>query len=384
MKDFKLLNYNGKLYKIFMKGKTLYINFNGKTKVISENVLKYSLEYFNKSLWISIYNTIQLIILLEISIQEDKEIKINKQLVIDTKGYSEKIDSLTMIIKNTNQINLVFRGWNNNKSFIFNSNISICNKFNIISDNTSNSRKRPFSVYSEDDKAILLISEKGQCEEYVLYNLIEDRVEESFSLPNTSDVSMIKYDEKPIIFYNKRIDSKLYIRYRYIDIEKEEENIHEEKILNSLPQDIINPQISLYMGIIYLVWKSNRCIRSAMSRNLSNWNINYSEECINNINTSIIKVCEDRIERMNTYMKENIVYNLIVNRENCKIRDQSYKLLELMFYENSLSKKLDNMNNLLNIQQYYNSKNEEYLSKIRELNSIIMEKDKIIYKLLSR
>ena len=42
------------------------------------------------------------------------------------------------------------------------------------------------------------------------------------------------------------------------------------------------------------------------------------------------------------------------------------------------------MNNLLNIQQYYNSKNEEYLSKIRELNSIIMEKDKIIYKLLSR
>ena len=197
---------------------------------------------------------------------------------------------------------------------------------------------------------ILLISEKGQCEEYVLYNLIEDRVEESFSLPNTSDVSMIKYDEKPIIFYNKRIDSKLYIRYRYIDIEKEEENIHEEKILNSLPQDIINPQISVYMGIIYLVWKSNRCIRSAMSRNLSNWNINYSEECINNINTSIIKVCEDRIERMNTYMKENIVYNLIVNRENCKIRDQSYKLLELMFYENSLSKKLDNMNNLLNIQ----------------------------------
>ena len=367
-----------------MEGKTLYINFNGKTKVISENVLKYSLEYFNKSLWISIYNTIQLIILLEISIQEDKEIKINKQLVIDTKGYSEKIDSLTMIIKNTNQINLVFRGWNNNKSFIFNSNISICNKFNIISDNTSNSRKRPFSVYSEDDKAILLISEKGQCEEYVLYNLIEDRVEESFSLPNTSDVSMIKYDEKPIIFYNKRIDSKLYIRYRYIDIEKEEENIHEEKILNSLPQDIINPQISVYMGIIYLVWKSNRCIRSAMSRNLSNWNINYSEECINNINTSIIKVCEDRIERMNTYMKENIVYNLIVNRENCKIRDQSYKLLELMFYENSLSKKLDNMNNLLNIQQYYNSKNEEYLSKIRELNSIIMEKDKIIYKLLSR
>ena len=209
MKDFKLLNYNGKLYKIFMEGKTLYINFNGKTKVISENVLKYSLEYFNKSLWISIYNTIQLIILLEISIQEDKEIKINKQLVIDTKGYSEKIDSLTMIIKNTNQINLVFRGWNNNKSFIFNSNISICNKFNIISDNTSNSRKRPFSVYSEDDKAILLISEKGQCEEYVLYNLIEDRVEESFSLPNTSDVSMIKYDEKPIIFYNKRIDCKL-------------------------------------------------------------------------------------------------------------------------------------------------------------------------------
>lgn len=66
-----------------------------------------------------------------------------------------------MIIKNKEQINLIFRAWNNDKSFIFNSNVSIENNFNIISDNTLNSKISPFSIYSEDDKAMVLISEKN-------------------------------------------------------------------------------------------------------------------------------------------------------------------------------------------------------------------------------
>ena len=56
-----------------------------------------------------------------------------------------------MIIKNKEQINLIFRAWNNDKSFIFNSNVSIENNFNIISDNTLNSKISPFSIYSEDE-----------------------------------------------------------------------------------------------------------------------------------------------------------------------------------------------------------------------------------------
>lgn len=381
--DLKLLNYNEKLYKIFKEGKTLYINLYGKTKIISDDVVDYCLEYFDKSLWISIYNDKNLIYLYEVRIEEYGSIKIRTHFVLDIRRYSQRIDSLTMIIKNKNQINLIFRGWNNNKSFIFNSNISICSDFNIISDNTLNNKTRPFSTYSEDDKAMILISEKGDCEEYVLYNLIEDTTEESFLLPNTSNISIVKYKNKPILFYNKEIDSNLYIKYRYLDIGKEEESIYDEKSLSNISDNILNPKVSVYMGMIYLVWKSNNYIKSAISRDLSNWNINYSEKAINCVNTNIIKVLDDKIERINTYMKKSIVYNLVVNRDNYRIRDNNYKLLELLFYENSLNGKFDNVNNLMRIQEYYNKRNEEYIIKIRELNNIITEKDKLIYKLLN-
>lgn len=384
MKDFKLLNYNGKLYKIFMEGKTLYINFNGKTKVISENVLKYSLEYFNKSLWISIYNTIQLIILLEISIQEDKEIKINKQLVIDTKGYSEKIDSLTMIIKNTNQINLVFRGWNNNKSFIFNSNISISNNFSIISDNTLNSKIKPFSTYIDENKAMLLISEKNECEEYVLYDLLEDSTEESFLLPNTFNASIIKYENKPVIIYNKEINNNLYLKYRHLKIGRNLDRITKEESIDNIPKNIIEPKISVYMGMMYLVWKNNNCIRSAVSRDLNSWTMSYSGKTISSINTKIIKIIGDKVEKISTYMKRAAVYTLIRNEEIFNnLKNDNYKKLELLFHENNLNNKLDVTENIFNIEEYYQKKHLEYDEKIKELNNIINEKDKLIYKLLS-
>lgn len=90
------------------------------------------------------------------------------------------------------------------------------------------------------------------------------------------------------------------------------------------------------------------------------------------------------MEKINIYMKSDMVYNLIRYRENYKVKDNNYKLLELLFYENSLNNKLDNINNIINIQENYNKTYEEYLSKIRELNNIINEKDKLIYKLLSK
>ena len=110
-----------------------------------------------------------------------------------------------MIIKNKEQINLIFRAWNNDKSFIFNSNVSIENNFNIISDNTLNSKISPFSIYSEDDKAMVLISEKNECEEYVLYNLLENIAEDNFLLPNTSNASIIKYEIDQFFFIIKKL-----------------------------------------------------------------------------------------------------------------------------------------------------------------------------------
>ena len=196
IRSLKLLNYNENLYNVFIEKETLYINFFGKTKVISENVLDYCLEYFDKSLWISFYNEKCLISLVEVMLQDSENIIINKHLALDIQKYVNKIDSLNMIIKNKEQINLIFRAWNNDKSFIFNSNVSIENNFNIISDNTLNSKISPFSIYSEDDKAMVLISEKNECEEYVLYNLLENIAEDNFLLPNTSNASIIKYENR--------------------------------------------------------------------------------------------------------------------------------------------------------------------------------------------
>ena len=384
IRSLKLLNYSENLYNVFIEKETLYINFFGKTKVISENVLDYCLEYFNKSLWISFYNEKYLINLVEVMLQGNENIIINKHLVLDIQKYVNKIDSLNMIIKNEKQINLIFRGWNNDKTFIFNSNVSIENNFNIISDNTLNSKIRPFSIYSEDEKAMVLISEKNQCEEYVLYNLLENTAEDNFLLPNTSNASIIKYENRPVLFYNKEINSNVYLKYRYLDIKGKIKDIKEEQSLENIPDNIIDPSISVYMGIIYLVWKNNKYIMNAKSSDLSNWNINYSGKNINSMNVNIIKVIDNKAQKMNTYIKRNIVYNLIKNRESYKLRENNYKLLELLFYENNLNNKIDNINNMIKIQELYSNRCEEYLIKIRELNNIINEKDRTIYNLLNQ
>lgn len=384
IRSLKLLNYNENLYNVFIEKETLYINFFGKTKVISENVLDYCLEYFDKSLWISFYNEKCLISLVEVMLQDSENIIINKHLALDIQKYVNKIDSLNMIIKNKEQINLIFRAWNNDKSFIFNSNVSIENNFNIISDNTLNSKISPFSIYSEDDKAMVLISEKNECEEYVLYNLLENIAEDNFLLPNTSNASIIKYENRPVLFYNKKINSNVYFKYRYLDIKDKIKYINEEKSLDNIPDNIIEPSISVYMGSIYLVGKNNKYIINAKSSDLSNWSINYSGKNINSMNVNIIKVIDNKAQKINTYIKRNIVYNLIKNRDSYKLKENNYKLLELLFYENNLNNKLDNINNMIKIQELYNDRCEDYLIKIRELNNIINEKDKIIYNLLNQ
>ena len=138
------------------------------------------------------------------------------------------------------------------------------------------------------------------------------------------------------------------------------------------------------MGIIYLVWKNNKYIMNAKSSDLSNWNINYSGKNINSMNVNIIKIIDNKAQKMNTYIKRNIVYNLIKNRESYKLRENNYKLLELLFYENNLNNKIDNINNMIKIQELYSNRCEEYLIKIRELNNIINEKDRTIYNLLNQ
>lgn len=102
------------------------------------------------------------------------------------------------------------------------------------------------------------------------------------------------------------------------------------------------------------------------------------------MNVNIIKVIDNKAQKINTYIKRNIVYNLIKNRDSYKLKENNYKLLELLFYENNLNNKLDNINNMIKIQELYNDRCEDYLIKIRELNNIINEKDKIIYNLLNQ
>ena len=94
--NLKLLNYKNKLYKVFMEEEVLYINFLGKTKVIHENVLDYCLEYFDRAIWISLYDEKYLIHLFEVTIDNSNSVKINKCLVMSSKKYAQSIDSLTM------------------------------------------------------------------------------------------------------------------------------------------------------------------------------------------------------------------------------------------------------------------------------------------------
>ena len=90
------------------------------------------------------------------------------------------------------------------------------------------------------------------------------------------------------------------------------------------------------------------------------------------------------MEKINTYMKRAAVYTLIRNEEIFNnLKSDNYKKLELLFHENNLNNKLDVIENIFNIEEYYKKKHLEYDEKIKELNNIINEKDKLIYKLLS-
>ena len=57
------------------------------------------------------------IYLVDISLKYNKKIK--KHLHMNSKRYSLYIDSLDMIITNEDKINLIFRGWDKEKTFLF-------------------------------------------------------------------------------------------------------------------------------------------------------------------------------------------------------------------------------------------------------------------------
>ena len=239
--ELKLLNYKEKIYKVFIKDKILYISYNEEIKEISKNILGYCLEYFEESLWISFYDRNNSIYMVEIAINNNEKIKINKHLALNVDKYVTNIDSLTILVKNKNQMNLIFRGFDNdnNRGFIFNSNISISNSLNIISDNSLKSYNKPFVTYSYDDKAFLLMCEQGEGEEYIYYDLVDESIVNSFSLPNASNISLVKYREKPIIFYNKATTNDICIKYRKLDINEKNKIIENEKeidILNKIKE----------------------------------------------------------------------------------------------------------------------------------------------------
>ena len=117
LKKITFIDYKKEVYKIFIEQDNLYYSVKDEIIILGEYVKDYCVKYFNKSIWIAFYDEKYKIYLVDILLKYNKKIK--KHLHMNSKRYSLYIDSLDMIITNEDKINLIFRGWDKEKTFLF-------------------------------------------------------------------------------------------------------------------------------------------------------------------------------------------------------------------------------------------------------------------------
>ena len=390
VKRLNIVNYEGEIYKIFIKDSILYINKGHEFEELTKYVLNYHIEYYEGLLWISFYDKNYSIFVATVKLSFKERIKINKYKVLEGKKYAESIDSLTMIIKDRNNINLVFRGLDNNRvnSKILSSDITLGENVSVIADNCSGNYNRPYIVSSFLDRSLILICEEYNKGRYFIYDLFDKKRIADIYLPNTCNISFSIFKNKPIIFCNKIADKNLFLKYLDLEINEDDEITIEERSL-ALPQNIIKPLISVYMGITYVTWNNNNVITIAKSKDLNIWKVNIlnNEKNLNYIEASIMKIIENRVERLKTFITSDILKNGKVNRE-CESKFENNRLVnkkifQIVIQQKNIDNKLSDLyKSIAQEERYYNKKSMEYLVKINELQKIIDEKDKIISNLL--
>ena len=134
------------------------------------------------------------------------------------------------------------------------------------------------------------------------------------------------------------------------------------------------------MNKVYVVWKDEKGINTAKSENLKEWNFNLYKN--KPISASIIKVINNKAEKINTYFNANIITNYIYSENNNNI--QSENNLINISGENTIENKIKYINKISELTRKYNKRYNEYLRRINELNKIIDEKDRLIGELLNK
>ena len=373
LKKITLIDYKKEVYKIFIDQDNLYYSVKDEMIMLGEYVKDYCVKYFNESIWIAFYDEKYKIYLVEISLKYNKKIK--KHLHMNGKRYSLYIDSLDMIITNEDKINLIFRGWDKEKTFLFNCKVKEDNKINIISDEINIKSKIPFITYSYENKASILFSEKASNEEYIIYDLLNNTIISNFKLFNIKSIFLKKYNGNPIIFYIKKLKNSFEIKYRYLNVDNTDDILKDENDIN-LSRDINNPIISLFMNKVYIIWNDKNGINIAKSYNLKDWDLNICKNTL--IEGSLIKIIDNKAETLDTYFNEKVIENYIYNKNS-----KNNELISLIG-DDIVENKISYINKISNLTRKYNKKYNEYLRKINELNKIIDEKDKLIVKLLSK
>lgn len=382
VKKIKLIDYEKEIYKVFIDQNNLYCSVSNKILELGKEVEDYCLEYFNNSIWIAFYDKVYRISVIEVCLEVNDEMKPIKHFSMEVNKYCNSIDLLTIIIKNEEQINLIFRGWNKTKTkaLIYNNKITKLNSLRIISDGTSSGSSRPYIVfYSNEDKANILLCEENQYNEYVIYDLLNENITTSFELTNAKNISLITYEEQTILFYSKKISGNMEMKFRQINLDKVDDVLKDEKSLD-FPKNIRNPKISTFMDNVYVIWKDENGINTAKSTNLKEWSLNLYKN--KPISASIIKVINNKAEKINTYFNAKIITDYIYNENNHNIQKEN-KLINLNS-ENIIENKVNYINKISELTRKYNKRYNEYLKKINELNRVIDEKDKLIFELLNK
>lgn len=389
IKDMTIINYEGKIFEIFVSEKNLYIRQGGDIREISDDVLNFDVEYFDKKIWISFYNSKYYIYIVEISAENN--INIYKHLAVKSTDFTHSIDTLNIIIKSSEQIILTFRGWDKykEKSNIFYNNISLVKNLNVVSSTDCNSYSSSYSSYNKNGKAYIFICKRYDTGEYILFDLIKGKTISKVIMPKSCNISLINYKDNPVVFYNKLAEKDLILKYRTLQIKDQGFTLGKEEDVY-LPQNIIKPQISAFKGIVYVIWYGNKIVNIATSKDLTEWTTTQSRKKrdVIFIKTKIIEILNGNIEKGSTYIESSFIGktdNNILQREQYDfLGDDNNSLLKRKNEEKELIGKINGLNKKIALLSHYNSRCANYQKQIENLQKIIEEKDEIIYKLLQQ
>jgi hypothetical protein len=406
IKNLNIVHHNNLCYYIFLSDKTLFINDDDNIKIIDKDVLKYTIDYAHNSLWICYYNINYSISIIEFNLESKIQRKIYTNNFLSYKNCISNIDSLNLSVKANANIQIIFRGWSKYSKIgiIFYCNINIDSNINIIASSNCSSYNKPFTLCNIKDNILFLICENFKRGEYILYDSSSNSKIGKFFLPNISNIYLINHNNRLLIFYNKLYKKDLSMHYREIIIANNKGYLDNEYPL-LLCENILNPNISAYMGKIYIVWDNNSDIKMVVSSNLKSWNYTY----INKINNSsllkatIMKTTSYGYETLKSYInisRIHLLLNLFEKGKNKKLQDNipdnyevvkqmyeklsfEYRLREQILYEKYLSSKIEYLEEIKKTEEYYKSICSNHFSTINSLINLLEEKDNIINSLLN-